>query len=239
MGPKASIFVGVPTYGGSICTEMWMSCLRLQQHLLSQEIHPHFAAISFPDIIEVRNIFATIWFDQTEMSHLLMIDSDMSFDPQLIVDMLEFDEPIVGVVATKKKYPIEFVGRALPGENIIRSGHMKVDGVGAGILLVKRTCFSEMLARTPDILDKYPIDKHPASDLMAQQKMTRLLRPFDPIMNVEIGRLSEDLSFSKRWIDLGGEIWANINHPIGHVGRHEFRAKYSDLLEVRNKEVVN
>ena len=30
--------------------------------------------------------------------------------------------------------------------------------------------------------------------------------------------LSEDFSFCKRWSDMGGEIWADLNSALSHVG---------------------
>lgn len=236
---KPKILAAIPAYGGSVITEFFMSCLRLQEACDKNGIELKFGTLAFPDIVEVRNIFTTIWYDRTDATHLLFIDSDMSFTPELIFDMLNFDQPVVGVVATKKKYPIEFVGRAMahePGQETIRDGFLKVDGAGTGIMLIAREVIGEMLVQLPEIVDPYPLHLHPASELIAAQGLTRLLRPFDAIVNHEIGRLSEDLSFSHRWLKCGGEVWANISHPIGHVGRHEFRGRYQDLLDQRARQ---
>lgn len=234
-----TIMAAVPAYGGDVITEFFMSALRLQEACQQKGIMCKFGTLSFPDIVEVRNIFTSIWYDRTDASHLLFIDSDMSFQPELIFDMLDFDKPVVGVIAVKKKYPIEFVGRASPGEpgqEPLVDGFVKVDGVGTGIMLIAREVIGEMLLQMPEIVDPYPIDKHPASELIKGQGLTRLLRPFDPVVNHEIGRLSEDLSFSNRWLRCGGEVWANASHYVGHVGRHEFKARYTDLLDLKRRE---
>src|ERR1700683_3650057 len=131
MSPK--IMVCLPAYGGSVVSEFFMACIRLQEDFIRRGIFLKFGTLSFPDVVEVRNIFLSIFFDRTDATHLLFIDTDMNFEPQLIVDMLDFDQPIIGVIATKKKYPIEFVGRASKGtengKEIIVNGHMKVDGI--------------------------------------------------------------------------------------------------------------
>ncbi len=233
---KPQIFACIPAYGGAVVSEFLMSAIRLQEACDKADIMIKFGTLSFPDITEVRNIFTSIWFDKTTASHMLQIDSDMSFEPQLIFDMLDADKPLVGIVPVKKKYPIEFVGRASdhpPGQETIVNGFMKVDGVGAGILLIAREVIGEMLMQMPDIVDPYPLHLHPASELIRGQELTRLLRPFDPIVNMEIGRLSEDLSFSQRWLRCGGEVWANISSPVGHIGRHEFKAVYADFLATK------
>ena len=170
-------------------------------------------------------------------THLLFVDSDMSFTPDLILSMLDSEHPLVGVIATKKRYPIQFVGRAEEAEGEPVNGYLQVDGVGAGILLFSREVISEMLLKLPEIVDKYPIDRHPASELILSQGLTRLLRPFDPIVNMQIGRLSEDLSFSHRWkYGCGGQVWANIDKSIGHIGRHEFRASYGEFLAAKKAQ---
>jgi len=35
--------------------------------------------------------------------------------------------------------------------------------------------------------------------------------------------LSEDFSFCKRWTDMGGEIWADLESRLTHVGTMSFR----------------
>ena len=34
--------------------------------------------------------------------------------------------------------------------------------------------------------------------------------------------LSEDFAFCKRWIDMGGEIWADLRSKLDHVGPMTF-----------------
>ncbi len=229
---RPNLFIALPLYGGSVLTETAMSLIQLSQTLMSHNIGCKFGSLSFPDVVEVRNIFCSIFFDKTPMAtHCLMIDGDMNFDPQLILDMLDSEHPVVGIIPTKKKLPLEFVGRALPEEPEPVNGFMRVDGCGAGILMFSRECISEMLLKMPEISDPFPIDRHPASELILAQGLTRLIRPFDPIVNMTIGRLSEDLSFSNRWIyGCAGEVWANIHHEVGHIGRHEYKASYENFL---------
>ncbi len=235
---RPNIMICIPAYGGDIITETTMSLIQLAQELQKQNIGCKFGTLSFPDVTEVRNIFTSIFFDKTPIAtHCLMVDGDMAFNPDLILSMLDSEHPLVGVIATKKRYPLEFVGRGNEIEGVPVNGYLQVDGVGAGILMFQREVISEMLLKMPEIVDPFPIDKHPASELILAQGLTRLIRPFDPIVNMEIGRLSEDLSFSRRWkYGCGGEIWANIDKSIGHIGRHEFRASYSDFLAAKKAQ---
>lgn len=235
---RPNIMICIPAYGGDIITETTMSFIELAQTLQKQNIGCKFGTLSFPDVTEVRNIFTSIFFDKTPIAtHCLMVDGDMAFGPDLILSMLDSEHPLVGVIATKKRYPLEFVGRGNEVEGEPVNGYLQVDGVGAGILMFQREVIAEMLLKCPEIVDPFPIDKHPASELILAQGLTRLLRPFDPIVNQQIGRLSEDLSFSRRWkYGCGGQIWANIDHSIGHIGRHEFRASYQSFLDAKKAQ---
>ena len=40
--------------------------------------------------------------------------------------------------------------------------------------------------------------------------------------------LGEDYAFCKRWTDLGGKIYANVDAYITHYGTHGFRGRFID-----------
>jgi hypothetical protein len=43
------------------------------------------------------------------------------------------------------------------------------------------------------------------------------------------------MSFCHRWRQSGGEVWANVRHPVGHIGPHEWLIRYEDyLIEKKN-----
>ena len=42
-----------------------------------------FAALSFPDIVDLRNVFTSIWYDGISASHMLFVDADMQFDSRI------------------------------------------------------------------------------------------------------------------------------------------------------------
>src|SRR5437764_1135587 len=58
--------------------------------------------LSFSDLELSRNILASKMFDDPSNTHLLFIDSDMSFSANLISRMIEFDEPFVGAIYPRR-----------------------------------------------------------------------------------------------------------------------------------------
>ena len=167
----------------------------------------------------------------------------MGFDPALVSDMIAFDKPVVGVIYPKRTGDLDpycdacskgRVGRSryssgtrfyLPascrpnaetGEGISGSR-----GCGTGLLLIRRDCITQMLKKLPEL-----IDRRSRFPKITEKELNRLIRAFDNL-HVDGKRLSEDYSFCHRWRRLcGGEIWANVNHTIAHVGLRHFDAKF-------------
>lgn len=190
-----------------------------------------FGTLSYPDIVEIRNIFLTIWYDaQPQCSHMLFIDSDMGFPPELIRDMIAFDKPLVGALCPKKKLPIEFAGRAKKGDARVVDGFMEVNGIGGAIMLISREVVTAMLAKYPEIDDRVTIKNHAAKSIMDGQGVKRLIKAFNKL-SIDGEEFSEDLSFCHRWAGCGGEIWANIMYPVSHLGMYEYQGRYYDTIK--------
>lgn len=50
-------------------------------------------------------------------------------------------------------------------------------------------------------------------------------------------RMSEDMSFCYRWINqCGGEVWANVNHRINHIGPFDYAIRYQGILEAKDEQ---
>ena len=73
------------------------SIVRLQRQLMRNKWDTLFASIAYADIVESRSFLLTHWYDKTDATHLLFIDADMGYEPQLIVDMVQLRKPVVGV----------------------------------------------------------------------------------------------------------------------------------------------
>lgn len=175
----------------------------------------------------------------------------MGFEPELIMEMIAFDTPVIGSIYPKRNIDLrrvakhgaegnpedraiakaqEFVFRPRrgKGEPKARDGFMEVEGCGAGILLIQRECIETMLRVMPEINDPGAKKTSPLA-----KDLDRLIRAFD-ILQVGGMRLSEDYSFCHRWKNIcKGEVWANTSHRVVHIGLHQFSGRYADVLPVR------
>jgi hypothetical protein len=255
------ITVATPAFGEMFYTPYVQSLLRLQRAVTKRGWTMQHASVSYAYVAESRNYLLTHWFDKSDATHLLFVDADMGFEPQLIFDMVALDKPVVGVIYTKRQVNLQrltelaakgekarraiarahdFIIRPVRGRQPRRlKGFMEVEGCGTGIMLIKREAIATMLKTLPGINDTNAKKTSPfAADL------DRFIRAFD---NIEVGGvpLMDDFAFCHRWQALcKGEIWARADQAVTHIGLHKFAASYIDAggggprITVSNVELV-
>lgn len=233
----ANIFLFVPAFGQNISATTFLTTHALQQTFAQKGIGGGVSTLSFPDIAELRNMVFTIWYDTMPNStHLLFVDADMGFQPDLVIDMLLFDEPVVGTVYPQRKMPLSWAGSGT-GKPVTerRGGFMLVEGVGMGCTLIRRDVGKPMIEKFPELIDTR-LNLHPAGDTLRSAGANRMLRFFEKMDIAERGLISEDLSFCIRWQQCGGQTWAAIGHKISHVGPFDYCGRYLDEVE---KQMAN
>lgn len=218
-----SILTFVPAYNRQLTVDTFLTTHALNLALSSKGIGGSISSLSYPDIAELRNIALTIWYDTLpNFTHMLMLDADMAFDPQLVLDMLMFNEPLVSAICPKRTLPIQWAGSGT-GEKVAeqRGGFMKVEGCGMAITLIRRDVVATMLEKFPNLVDER-LEHHIAKDIFDAAGVKRVIRAFDRIDDPVKGPLSEDLSFCRRWGECGGAVWAAIGYRITHVGPYPY-----------------
>lgn len=233
--PQPSAFLFVPAYRGAVSTQTFMGCVQAAQALTANGIGTITGTLDYPGVNDARNIALTLWYDSIPTSHMLTVDNDMGFDPQLPLDMFALGEPLVGTIYRCRDDAINWVGTGFPlpdyfaelrGRHEARGSFIDVDGVGMGITLIRRDVIDRMIASYPQLI-RSKVDGHPCYEKYLRPRgITRLLRFFDPIEIEEGVPLSEDLSFCARWKMIGGRVWASIGHETSHVGLKEYRGSY-------------
>lgn len=221
-----TVLIALPAFGQVNTAFTTATISALSRFLTERQQYGGFAQMSFPDLEDLRAIFLTVFYDQSEATHILFIDADMQFEPQLVLDMIDFDKPLVGCLYPKRKLPITWVGSALPGEQVVDNGFLKVEGIGFGCTLISRECVKTMIDGGHVELDE-DFDAHAAGQMLKNMSIKRMIRAFDKI-KLPGRRLSEDFSFCHRHQLAGGEVWAAINHRVTHVGDYGFSGRYAD-----------
>lgn len=225
-----SVFIALPAFGSNNSAYTTQSLVALTKELSDRNWFGGFSTLSFPDLEDLRAMFLTVWFDRLEASHILFVDADMQFDPQLVIDMVEADKPLVGCIYPKRTLPIEWVGSAFPGqEQKPDNGFVEFEGIGFGVTLIRRDCVQAMLdAGSVEV--RTNIARTSVGKLLNNQGCERIIRAFDKVQEGD-RELSEDFSFCWRHRQAGGKVWAATHHRITHIGNYGFAGRYGDVLE--------
>jgi hypothetical protein len=154
-------------------------------------------------------------FLRSQHTHLLMLDSDMGWEPADAVRLLETKKDFVGAAGPKKTGKLEFAanncdseGRILPVSTDSRTGLVACTEVGMAFMLITKACAERVALSYEDLIFD--------GDNGAKEYAV-----FDPFIVGKKARrrLSEDFAFCHRWRNIGGEIYLLPDVFMTHTGR--------------------
>jgi hypothetical protein len=154
-------------------------------------------------------------------THILFIDSDMTFPQDMVQRLLKHDKEIVAANCARRRMPTgptaqnyDENGKRIPVYTMPDStGLEEVGSIGTGIMLIKREVFEGM--------------SEPWFDMPWQT--TR-------------GYMGEDVFFCKKAQELGYKVYIDhdVSHEIGHIGSFEFGHPHTWVVkEEMDKEAKN
>lgn len=238
------IFIGTPMYGGMCTGSYTRSMLQFVQIMLNKNIEYTFLFRFNESLItRARNAIASN-FMNSEASHLLFIDSDIGFNPNQILKMIDMDKDIICGIYPSKAINWNSVANAVRAgvpdnklENYTGTwvvnmkdydGSATVDADkpfeiwngGTGMMLIKREVFEKLKNKVP----AYVVNE--ADTLMQNVRGKKIPEYFatsiDPISGV---LLSEDYHFCRIWREIGGTVWAAPWMELDHVGTYIFSGR--------------
>ena len=244
------LFASVPTHSGQLCAETVQTIVEAQSIALTRGWAFSFHYIGGTNIAAIRNIIAAT-FLKSGADLLLMIDSDQATSRTAIEQMIDLNEEVVGCIAPKRKFDpsgvrlesatsvadifyqgADYVGELEADEEGVAevvNGFARAVSVGAGIMLVRRDVFLRLMACFPHL-------EGGGFEPSWQPALSDMNWGFFNSVEGENGfPLSEDLSFCRRWREAGGEIWADVQNDIQHIGRFTYAGNYLDFLKARSR----
>lgn len=236
---KAKIYFPIICYNHSVLCHFMISVMKLQNEALMNNIQIIFDCIYFESLIpRARNAAAAGFLNHPTATHLLFIDSDISFSPKDVFSMLEKDKEVIcglypkkGISNTKLNH-IKKIFDDLPenyealctdfaSETPINSNFDTLNYAATGFMLVKKSAFLKIKESNPNI--KYK------NDISAYDKYGDNFHDFFPCgVNEENKKYeSEDYGFSRLWRKSGGEIYVDKSVKLSH---HGWKAYQGDVL---------
>jgi hypothetical protein len=243
---KPFIYLAVPCYGGQLTLHFVKSMLALQDACRERGIGLHVEMMGGEALItRGRSRLAAQFLAHPQATHLLFVDADIAFLPQNVFRLLEADKDVIAAVCPLKTIDWEkvraaakagvadlqavgigYVVRFLPTADSsveVNNGFAKVAYGGTGFLMIKRGAMQR-------ICDAHPELRAKMGD-MADTLAPEAVMVFDTMVEPETGQyLSEDYAFCRRWRDLGGEIWADFEARLIHVGHAAYTGSLMQAL---------
>ncbi len=243
-GQKPMLMIGTPCYNGNVTVHYLRSVVSCIGFLEQQGIKTGMLTPAHESLItRARNLVANEFLRLPEYTHLLFIDADIGFAPELPWKYLEADKDVVCGIYPVKHLDIDklrsirpavmdqaaaaasmhYAVRLLPGgrpEPV--TGLLPVEYGATGFMLIKREVFTRMAEAHPEILYDY---SHTNDDNTGNYAF------FDTAIDPQTrDYLPEDYAFCKRWREMGGEIYADIHSVFTHVGTYEYSGNFTAFL---------
>jgi hypothetical protein len=238
-----NLVVATPCFGGQISVLYAASLFKLQTFARSYgELS---LKILFKDgdalITRARASLIAQFLDDPSATHLLFIDADIGFEPEQVLRLIRCGADMCAAVYPIKRIDWDRVRQTVetarpnpaaaalkyvfevedPNAVIAKAGFVKVRYAGTGFLMIRRQALEKMCGRYPQLQYKrdHSLDAATASD--------NRFALFECMIAEDGTYLSEDFAFCKRWTDMGGDIWADIDSKLGHVGPMTFNGDLS------------
>lgn len=198
------IRIAVPAYDGKIHIELARSLLTEQIMLFNAGIQAEITFLPGSSLITLaRDIIADEFLNASKAERLVFIDSDVSFEPGAVLQIVQHDVDFVGGAYRHKSATESYPAVFHLGETTsdARTGLLDVHAVPGGFLALKRNVFWRLKG------------KHP----------TRKFKP--PFFSREIHSYwwvppggGEDGNFCDEWREAGGKVWLDPNLTLTHTG---------------------
>lgn len=168
---------------------------------------------------------------KTPATHIMFVDSDMGWDGRVPLHLIASDHDVAAAVGVKKQEELALCCNFFDGEQEFdpRTQFLKVPEVGFGMIVIKREVIERMCKAYPDLAyesDDGEIEYALFLDMIDKPRKGRRVR------------LSEDLSFCRRWTRIGGDIHVDHQIALRHAGRKEYTGKPSDMFNFNMKRAA-
>jgi hypothetical protein len=231
---RVNLVVATPCFGGQISVLYATSLFKLQK--LLRRYSDLNLKILFKDgdalITRARASLISQFLEDKDATHLLFVDADIGFEPEQVVRLLQCGADMCAAI-----YPIKRIdwgkvrttieaARPNPAAAALQyvfevedpnavtasAGFVRVRYAGTGFLMIRRGALEKMCQRYPQL--QYRRDH----SLDAATESENRFALFESMIADDGTYLSEDFAFCKRWTDIGGEIWADLDSQLDHVG---------------------
>lgn len=253
---KEKLFIATPCYGGMLTEAYFRSVVRLLTFCNQHGIPVAFGTIANESLVtRARNVLVA-YFLHSNFTKLMFIDADIEFQVEDVIKLMAYDKEVVVGAYPKKGVNWQRIKSSMlnkPEENFndkqiaafgsdyainfkflnretkqiaIENGLVRLHDGATGFMMIKRSAIDKMIEAYPDL--KYNNDLNTPPELNPH-----FYAFFDTMIDPKDKRyLSEDYCFSRRWQELGGEIWLDPSISLNHYGSFNFQGNPQQIIQI-------
>lgn len=261
-GGRMKVIVATPVYGETISTGTHVSIIDAIRFFAREFPHigftTHVLSTSFFPM--ARNVLSSLFLGEADATHILFVDPDMSFSPELVAKMLAFGKPVVGAIYPDKAVDFDAFRRAMKtssntlhgqlqsiryvydGDAIVGrrgpDGKKEVEVVDGFVRVTQAGTGLLLIAREvfETIRERLP-EMWIAQPKEWLRKMglaegMGYIQCFDMVPGDDGSHTGSDVAFSDRWVKgCGGEIWSCVDEAIIRIGGQNYVGHYLTHLQ--------
>jgi len=239
-----TLFLSTPCYGG-VCLQAYTeSVLKLQRLCAVQGVHLMLDTTENESLVHrARNLSVARFMQKSQADFFLFIDADVRFEAEAVLRLLQSGHDVSCAVYPKKvvmwdqaeqavklgdtrdlgKLSSSLVMNFKYQNTQVINGFAEVLDGPTGFLMIKRDVFTRMFEKYPEL---NCMNDHQNKDL------DQYCAVFDCMIDPDSKRyLSEDYAFCRRWQQMGGQIFADVQTTLGHVGNIRFSGSLQERLK--------
>lgn len=216
---RRMVIIAVPVYS-AIGVDTYDCLERNIQYLVQKEVEVAVVKSRGTYVHDARNnCVKQSYNDAWGFTHLMFIDGDMTFNPDLVYNLLERRKDIVGGCYVQKSYPFYPNAGILQPDGVRykltapdytgKSGDLlEVDMIGTGLMMIRRTVFDKMDWPWFEFL------KEPCPPGKEEQ-LTR-------IHTKKVDIIGEDVSFCRKARAMGFKVHLDLKNQGAHQGNYGY-----------------
>ncbi len=238
------LMIGTPCYSGMVTVNYLRSVIQMIGFLEQKGVHTGMLTPCQESLItRARNLIANEFLREESYTHLLFIDADIGFPPELAWKYLEADKDVVCGIYPVKHLDVEKLRTidpaALPrvaeaaslhyavklkpgGRPDPVTGLLPVEYGATGFMCIHRRVFKRLAEAYPELRYDYSYtnDEHAGNVAF-----------FDTYIDPDTKEyLPEDYAFCRRWTRIGGEVYADIHSVFTHSGVYDYTGNFMAFL---------
>ena len=252
---KEKIFIATPCYGGQLTEAYFRSTIRLLTFCNQHQIPIAFGTIANESLVtRARNVLVA-YFLQSDFSRLMFIDADIEFQVEDVIKLIAHNKEVAvgaypkkgvnwqrireSVKQTEEPYDdkaiasfgsdyainFKFINREAK-QIAIENGLIRLHDGATGFMMIKREVILKMIEKYPELKYNNDLNTPPELNPHFYAFIDTMIDPKDRRY------LSEDYTFSRRWQEIGGEIWLDPSISLNHYGSFNFQGNPQQIIQI-------